>query len=76
MENHRKGGEEDNNKDIKLEDDIQEILEKLKSDEKVNKAIAELKNLVPPFLNSATKIIDELDQIMLSEKIEGSCEYI
>ena len=48
----------------------------MKSDEKVNKAIAELKNLVPPFLNSATKIIDELDQIMLSEKIEGSCEYI
>ena len=66
----------DNNKDMKLDDDIQEILEKLRSDKNVNKAIAELKNLAPSFLHSASEIIDELDQIMLSEKIEGSCEYI
>ena len=63
-------------KTIELERYIKEIADTLKKNEKVKEELAKLSDVAPPFLHLASEIIDELEQIMLSEKIEGSCEYI
>ncbi len=63
-------------KNRNIEMNIKEIVKKLEKDCKISYAVADLNRITQEFLQPASEILGDMDKIMLSEKITGSCEYI